>query len=358
MIDRGRLLDTFLTLVRISSPSGAEREVAAAIRHKLGRLGVEVRGDEAGNLIAQLDGIGVPLMLTAHMDTVTPCTDVRPVVHDDVVYSDGTTVLGADDKSGLAVILEVVETILRQQLAHRPLDLVFTVREEVGLEGAKEIDRSLLRATMGIGLDAEGPPGSLIVRAPSQNSLWAQVSGRSAHAGVNPEDGINAIRVAAEAVAEMPLGRIDSETTANIGVITGGTATNIIPDLVTLRGEARSLDERKLEQQTRAMVRALERSASASGGTVAIEVTRMYDAYALDPEEPIVALVSNAMRTLGVEPRPRSTGGGSDANVFNVAGVQTVQISTGMEAVHTTKERIALDDMVLTAQILLACAIS
>jgi tripeptide aminopeptidase len=355
MINAERLLKTFLELVRISSPAGAEAQVAGDIEAKLKALGLEVERDAAGNLLAKTDGQGTPILLTAHMDTVVPCDKVTPVIKDGVVYSDGSTILGADDKAGVAIILEVLQVLAEQRLAHRPLDVLFTVREEVGLEGAKAFDVRRLRARMGVGLDMEGEQGTIVVRGPSQNSLWAQVHGRAAHAGANPEDGINAIRVAAEAIVAMPLGRIDAETTANIGVISGGLATNIIPDLVTLRGEARSRDEAKLEAQTRAMTGALERSAQMAGATVDIKVTRTYSAYHFDEHTPVVRWVSDAMRAISIEPLLVPTGGGSDANIFNAAGLQVVQISAGMEEVHTLKEHVALAEMVKAARIVLAC---
>jgi tripeptide aminopeptidase len=355
MIQRERMLDTFLQLVRIPSPPGREEAVAAAIVERLNALGVTAESDEAGNLLAFIDGDGEPLLLTAHMDTVTPCDVVNPVVRDGVVYSDGSSILGADDKAGIAIMLEVLQLLIEEGIPHRPLDLLFTVREEVGLAGAREFDKSRLRARMGVGLDAGGGRGIIVVHAPSQDSLAATVHGRAAHAGANPELGINAIRVAAEAVAAMPLGRIDAETTANIGVINGGSATNIIPDRVTLRGEARSRSMTKLDKQTGAMVRALEGAAQAHGATVDVQVTRTYESFNLGADEPVVRLVADAMTSLGVEPCLVPTGGGSDANIFCAAGIPTVQISAGMEKVHTCQEHVALDDMVAATEIVLVC---
>ncbi|HHX64032.1 MAG TPA: M20/M25/M40 family metallo-hydrolase [Chloroflexi bacterium] len=355
MIHRERLLETFLHLVRIPSPSGQEEEVARAIVRYLNDLGADVETDEAGNLLAHFDGQGDPLLLTAHMDTVTPCDRINPVVRDGVIYSDGTSILGADDKSGVAIILEVLQVPADEDMPRRPLDILFTVEEEVGLAGARAFDMSRLRARMGIGLDSGGGRGIIIVSAPSQDSLVATVHGRSAHAGAHPEQGINAIRVAAEAIAAMPLGRIDEETTANIGVINGGDATNIVPDRVTMRGEARSRNTAKLEAQTGAMVNALESAAQAHGATVNVQVTRAYEAYNLDEDNPIVRLVADAMRSLDIEPCMVPSGGGSDGNIFNAAGIPMVQISAGMQEVHTCQEYVALDDMVAAAELVLAC---
>jgi len=357
MIDENRLLNAFLDLVRVSSPSGHEEAIGRALADRLRALGLGPRRDAAGNVFATTDGVGEDaLLLTAHMDTVSPGENVRPQVRDGVIWSDGTTVLGADDKSGVAIILEVLASLREGQTPHRPLDVLFTVGEESGLDGAKSFDTGWLRARLGVGLDAHGDPGTIIVRAPAQDSLEVTIHGRAAHAGVNPENGINAIRVAAEAIATMPLGRIDSETTSNIGIISGGTATNIVPDLVTLRGEARSRDGAKLAVQTRRMVAAFEECAAAHGAQAEIKVWRSYEAYELSAQDAVVALVSRAMRSLGIEPILLPTGGGSDANVFNARGIPTVQVSTGMEDVHTCGEHIALASMVRAARIIAACA--
>ncbi|MGI6379538.1 MAG: M20/M25/M40 family metallo-hydrolase [Anaerolineae bacterium] len=358
MIDHDRLLDLFLDLVRISSPSGEEGEVSAYLQQKLHALGLEVESDEAGNLYAYVDGTGTPLCLTAHMDTVTPCDQVTPVVEDGVIRSDGSSILGADDKSGIAAIIEAVTCALESGEAHRPVDLLFTVAEEAGLVGAKAVEVDRLRARMAIGLDAEGVQGTLVLCAPGQNSLRAVVHGRAAHAGVEPERGINAICVASQAVVAMPLGRIDHETTANIGVISGGRATNIVPDEVVLRSEARSRDADKLTRQTDAMVAALEEAAAAAGATVDVEVRHAYESYRLSEDDALVQLVTAAMGSIGVEPRYVATGGGSDANILNARGMRMVQITTGMREVHTTNENIALEDMAGAARLLLACLTS
>lgn len=355
MIERERLLKTFVDLAAIPSPSGSENEVARAIVTRLQGMGLNPMRDHLGNVLAQLDGEGEPFLLTAHMDTVGPCARVIPVVAHDVIYSDGSTILGADDKAGVAIILEVLALLTDHGLPHRPLDVLFTVQEETGLDGAKGCDRGRLRASMGIGLDAGGENGTIVASAPSHDELSVQVHGHSAHAGVCPEEGIDAIRVAAEAIASMPLGRIDEETTANIGIIAGGSATNIVAELVTLRGEARSRDEGKLQAQTQAMLGALERSAGAHGARVEVEVTRLYSAYKLTEADAIVRLVTRAMRSVGVVPVLAASGGGSDANVFNAQGMTIAQISAGMRAVHTCSEHVALADMVKAAEVVLAC---
>ncbi len=361
MIDADRLLTTLLDLLRIPSPSGQEQAHAQVLAARLAALGLAVMRDEAGNLYARAQGQGEPLLLTAHMDTVVPVVDangvgVTPIVRDGVVYSAGETILGADDKAGVAIILEVLQALHdRGHRSHRPIEVLFTVGEEVGLLGAKAADLHWFRANIGIGLDAAGDPGMLIVDAPTQDRWRAVVHGRLAHAGANPEAGINAIQAAAKGIANMPLGRIDAETTANVGVIQGGRATNIVPDRVELIGEARSRDVHKLEMQIRAMSQALAEGVRPLGATAEIHTERMYEGYRLTEDTPIVKLVSQAMRSVGVEPLLMPTGGGSDSNVFIAKGLEVVQIGLGMCDVHTCEEHIAVADLVTTAKIMLAC---
>lgn len=350
MIQPDRLLQTFLELVRIPSPSGQEAEIARHLVARFQGLGLEARLDRAGNLLAHTPYQEGALFLGAHMDTVGTKGEVHPIVEGDLIRSDGTNILGADDKSGIAVILEII-TSLREDGAHLPpLEVVLTVSEETGLVGAKALNPADLKAAEGIGFDAGGPIGTIIVQAPSQDSLRAVVHGKKAHAGSEPEKGINAIRVAAEAIAAMPLGRIDPETTANIGVIQGGEATNIVPDRVEIRGEARSRNPERLAQQVEAMVRAFQEARDRHGAGLDLEVTRSYETFQLTAETPIVKELMAAARAQGLEPLLMPSGGGSDANILNALGITIANVSTGMEAVHTSEEHIKLSDMVACAR--------
>ena len=354
MIDQERLVARFMELARIESPSGHEQAAGERVMEWLRELGATVERDEIGNVLGRLDGQGEPLLLNAHLDTVVPTEGVRPVLADGVIRSDGRTVLGADDKSGVAIILEAVRTAQEGSLPLPPLDILFTVQEEVGLRGVKAFDVCRLRAREGIGLDAGGPQGTVVVSAPSQDSLQVVVHGIAAHAGAEPEKGISAIVVAAEAITRMPLGRIDEETTANIGVISGGQATNIVCDRVEVRGEARSREPAKLVIQTQAMASAFEEAAARHGATVDIEVSHAYTAYRLAPEEPLLRLLADAASKVGLEPNYFDSGGGSDANVLNEAGIRITNISTGMAQVHTTQEHISVVDVVRCAEWVLA----
>ncbi|MGQ9594440.1 MAG: M20/M25/M40 family metallo-hydrolase [Anaerolineae bacterium] len=352
MIQPDRLLRTFLELLHIPSPSGHEAAIAQHLAQRLQALGLEARLDRAGNVLAYTPQREGALLLGAHMDTVGQKGEVHPVVEGDLIRSDGSNILGGDDKSGIAMILEALTSLQEDGKALPPLQVVFTVSEEVGLLGAKALDPADLAAREGIECDTGGPMGTIIVQAPSQDSLHVVVHGKKAHAGAEPEKGINAIRVAAEAIAAMPLGRIDEETTANIGVIHGGEATNIVPDRVEVRGEARSRNPAKLARQVEAMVRAFQEARDRHGAGLDLEVTRAYEGYRLTEETPIVRELMAAVRAQGLEPALMPSGGGSDANIFNALGVTTVNFSTGMEAVHTPEERIRLSDMVLGARIL------
>ncbi|MDI7275201.1 MAG: M20/M25/M40 family metallo-hydrolase [Anaerolineae bacterium] len=355
MIDEQRLVSSFLALARIDSLSSQEQEVGEWVAAALRDLGAEVERDEVGNLLGRLSGRGEPLLLNAHLDTVGPVGGIEPVLADGVIRSDGRTILGADDKAGVAIILEVVRAATEHGVPLPPLDLLFTVQEEIGLRGARAFDMSRLRAREGIGLDSGGVPGTVAVSAPTHDNLTAIVHGAAAHAGAEPEKGISAIVVAAEAITRMPLGRIDEETTANIGLISGGRALNIVPDLVEVKGEARSRDPARLEAQVRSMVSAFEEAAARHGATVDVEVTRVYVGYRLGPDEPIIRLLAAGAAEAGLELNCIATGGGSDANIFNAAGIRIVNISCGMDQVHTTHEQIAVGEMVRCAEWLLAC---
>jgi len=350
MIDRERLLNTFLGLVEIDNPSGEEAAIAAHIRGILEGLGLQVEEDALHNLLARVPGKGEPLLLNAHMDSVAPCRGVRPVVADGWVRSSGDTILGADDLAGVAAILEGVRATLEDKAPGRGAEIVFTVQEEVGLRGAAAFDTGKLRAREGFTLDSGGDFGGITVGAPSQDSLYALIEGRASHAGVAAEQGISAIVVAGQALAAMPLGRIDHETTANIGMIKGGAATNIIPERVELWGEARSHDQEKLVAQIQAMVAALEDTARLHGAAVRVDVTHKYDTYRLRENTPVVEHAAAVLRAMGVEPRYEISGGGSDVNIFAQRGLSVANISVGYRAIHSTGEHIAVADLERAAE--------
>lgn len=363
-INRERFLSDFLELVRIPSPSGKEREVAQAVKAKVEAMGLTVSEDEAGkgfggeqgNLIVKVTGNleGVPpILLNAHLDTVLPCENVNPIVEGDKVRSDGKTILGADNKAGVCVLLEFLRVIKEDGIQHGPLEIVFTVAEETGLHGAKHLDYSLISAKVGFVLDSGPPINKVIVRAPSQKNLRAVVKGKSAHAGVSPEKGINAIQLAARAIASMRLGRIDQETTANIGIIRGGLATNIVPEEVEILGEARSHNPKKLEEQIAHMVSLLEKEAQRGGGKAEVEVTDVYRSFSVTEDDLPSKVLKAALAKMGLKPQWETTGGGSDANIFNEHGIKCVLICCGEESPHSPEnERLDIPSALQSVELL------
>jgi len=348
MINTKRLVETFKHLLLINSPSGQEDAISEWLVRELSAQGFEPKRDAAGNVIVRTEGSGRPLLLCAHMDTVEPTEGIQLIEKDGLIRTDGTTILGADDKSGIAVILEAVRSAER----HPPLDIVFTVHEEGGLLGAKALDVEALRARQGIVLDSGGPIGTVVTAAPSQYKLTATILGIAAHAGVEPEKGVNAIVAAARAICAMNLGRVDSETTANIGVIRGGQATNIVPEYVELSGEARSHSEESLDDQVQSMRSALERAANDVGARVEIDIERSYTRFSIPDEHPLVQAVFQIAAEMGLEGKTLKGGGGSDANVFNAAGLECINMSTGMAGAHSKEEYIEVNDLVQSARLL------
>ncbi|SFJ29448.1 M20/M25/M40 family metallo-hydrolase [Thermoflavimicrobium dichotomicum] len=365
MINKQRILNEFLELVQTDSETGYEREICDLLKKKLADLGLDVvedgaasaTGHEAGNLIATLPGdiADAPaIYFTAHMDTVTPGVGVKPSIQGDFVVSDGTTILGSDDKAGLAAILEGIRVIKEQRIPHGTIQLIFTIGEESGLKGARHLDRSLIQAEFGFAFDSDGPVGEIIASAPAQAKIKASIHGKSAHAGVNPEDGVSAIQIASRAIAKMPLGRIDFETTANIGRFQGGTATNIVPNYVEILAEARSRDEKKLEAQIKRMVRAFEETAKEMGGEAVVEVEMLYHGFKFDESDLVVQKAAAAVKKVGRKPKIGASGGGSDANVIANYGIPTVNLGIGYENIHTTNERMPITELYKAAELVVA----
>jgi len=363
--NRERTLELFMELVRVDSETGHEAKISAVLKKKFSDLGLEVTEDDAaertghgaGNLFVWLPASPgrerVPaLLLTSHMDTVTPGKGVKPRLDEDgYIRSDGTTILGSDDKAGLAAMLEAIRLIEERRIPHGPVQFVVTVGEESGLVGSRAIDPARLRADFGFALDSNGQIGDIAIAAPAQAKVKMVIRGRSAHAGVNPEDGISAIQVASKAVARMPLGRIDAETTANIGRFEGGGPTNVVCDYVALDAEARSIVREKLDRQLQAMREALESAAADCGATAEFAGEIVYPSYRFADDDKVVRLAKAALANIGAAPRTFVSGGGSDANVFNGKGVPTVNLAVGYKDIHTTKERIMADDLVRAADL-------
>lgn len=370
MIDRNRLAKTFESLVTIDSPSREEARVVEHLKNIFIPLGGAAWVDDAGekvggntgNLIVTFPGNrpAPPIFFNAHMDTVTPGKGIRPIFKEGVFTSDGTTILGADDKSAIAVLVEVMRVLIENDLPRSPIELVFTVCEEIGLLGAKYFDTRSLQSTFGYALDATNTAG-IVTRAPGANRLTFTVLGKDAHAGAAPEKGINAIYIASTAISGLKLGRLDPESTCNIGVIHGGLAKNIVPGKVEVEGEVRSHNPATLARETERMVAAFESAVKSfpqqdiEAGLPKLEtlVESEFAATHIPDDHPVVQLTKQAAGNLRREMKPTVTGGGADANIFFERGLFTGVLGTGMKDMHTLRESIALDDMVLAAELVL-----
>jgi len=311
--------------------------------------------DEIGNIFADVkgdDSKAPRLLLNAHLDTVGPGEKIKPKIRYGIITSDGKTILGADNKAGVAVIIEVLKSLKEEKISHGGIQVIFTVQEEIGLLGAQAIKKNWINADIGYVLDG-GDVDTLYNKAPTQYNLTAEVIGRAAHAGVHPENGINAIKVASVAIAKMKLGRIDRETTANIGIIKGGTATNIVPDKVEIKGEARSHNIGKLRAQLKHMRKCLTQVCYKNKAQVKINIDNVYNSFSLDKDERVVKIAERSLLKIGIKPKIKLTGGGSDANIFNALGIPTLIIGVGADRVHTKNERIAVDELYSGAKFLL-----
>ncbi|MDC3414466.1 M20/M25/M40 family metallo-hydrolase [Aquibacillus sp. 3ASR75-11] len=362
-VNKDRIVNEFMELVQIDSETKYEKEIAAVLKKKFQKLGLEVVEDDsqaktghgAGNLICTLKGNKAevdPIYFTSHMDTVVPGKGIKPSIKDGYIVSDGTTILGADDKAGLAAILESIRLLQENKLEHGDIQFVITAGEESGLVGAKSLDRTHLKAKFGYAIDSNGKVGDIIVAAPTQAKVKAVVKGKTAHAGVAPETGISAITLAAKAIAKMPLGRIDKETTANIGRFEGGTQTNIVCDYVEILAEARSLVPEKMEEQVKKMSSAFEKTAEEMGGSVDLDVSIMYPGYKQEAGDKVVEVARQAAKIIGRDSELVQSGGGSDANVIAGFGIPTVNLAVGYEEIHTTNERIPIAELVKIAELI------
>jgi tripeptide aminopeptidase len=365
MINEERLLQEFLELVQIDSETKYEAEIAQALKKKFTELGVDVFDDDtssktghgAGNLICTLPGTKDDvdtIYFTSHMDTVVPGKGVKPSIKDGYVVTDGTTILGADDKAGIAVMLEVVRVIKEENIPHGTIQFIITVGEESGLHGAKALDPSLIKAKYGYALDSDGKVGNIVVAAPTQAKITAIVYGKTAHAGVAPEKGVSAITIAAKAIAKMPLGRIDEETTANIGRFEGGGPTNIVCDRVDILAEARSLLPEKMEAQVNKMKEAFETTATSMGGRAEVDVEVMYPGFKYGEGDYVVEIARKAAAKIGRSAELLKSGGGSDANVIAGFNIPTVNLAVGYEEIHTTSERMPISELNKLAEMVIA----
>ncbi len=371
MIKQDRLTDYTMDLITIDSPSKQEKEVAMKLKYDMEQIGAQCSFDSAdekvggnvGNLTVKVKGNtdAPPFFFSSHMDTVSPGIGIKPHIKEGIMRSDGTTILGSDDKSGVAIIVEVIKSLKENNIPHGDIEVAFTICEEIGLLGAKYYDINNISAKHGIVLDSS-TPDRLVLRCPSAEELNFTVHGIEAHAGLCPQDGISAIKVASDAISIMTFGRIDHETTSNIGIIKGGIATNIVTGKVEVVGEVRSHDEQKLKAQVYHMTECFTNSAKKHKivlngkqleAKIDVRTERSYDRMDVGDDSFITKLVLKAVQNLGHKVKLHTTGGGCDANYFNKFGLSCANLGTGMYELHTVNEYLVLEEQQRCAKIML-----
>lgn len=356
MVNKERIIDKFIEYVQIDSETGNEGEFSKLIVEEMKNMGMTVWTDDAGekvgsngnNVYGYLDGtLDIePILFSSHMDTVKPGVGIKPIIKDGVIYSSGNTILASDDKSGINGILEALRTIQENNMSHGPIEVVFTICEEGGMGGSKNLAYNKIKSKKAFVFDSSGEVGKIIVQAPAQDKIKVKIIGKPAHAGVAPEEGISAIQVASEAITNMKLLRIDEETTANIGTFNGGKATNIVCPEVEIVAEARSLNNEKLKKQSDHMIACFKKAAEKYEAELVYEITNMYKAFNIGKDDELVKRVQNVCNKLGIKSNPTSTGGGSDANIYNEHGIKAINLGTGMTKAHTLEEHITIQSLV------------
>jgi tripeptide aminopeptidase len=366
LINRDRLLNDFIEILKIKSPSKNEMELGSYVLKRLAKLGIQAKTDGTGNKIGGNAGniIGflasndkskkIPVFFGAHLDTVPLGGEILPEIKNGKLFNaDKNCILGGDDKVAVAAILEALEVLRENNIKTSGIYIVFTVGEEIAILGAKNIDLKEIKAKYGFVFDGEGDIGTIFNEAPYHDTMEFSITGKAVHAGIEPERGINSIKVAAEAISNLKLGRIDSESTCNIGIINGGTATNIIPEKTYVKAEARSLNPEKLDRITNDIKTGFLRSAEKYGAKLKIKVEREYKGFKFDSKVVPIVMASKALKNMGIEPVIRSTGGGSDVNIYNAKGKVSVDLSSGMEKVHSSNEYVKIAELEKLAVLIL-----
>ncbi|MGL5152512.1 MAG: M20/M25/M40 family metallo-hydrolase [Clostridium sp.] len=361
MINEERVVKRFIEYVKIDSESYDEKAFGERLVKDFSSLGIEAKVDDSGkkfgsnfgNIIVKINGDlnKEPILFSCHMDTVKPGKGVNPIIKDGIIYSDGTTILGGDDKGGIAAIIEALTSIKEEKISHGPIEIVFTIAEEVGMFGAKELDYKNIKSKIGYVFDTSGDPGSITIKGPAQDKIIVEIIGKPAHAGVCPEDGISAIQIASDAISKMKLLRVDENTTANIGTISGGVATNVVCPQVKIEAEARSTVIESLDIQTKHMVDTFKEVCEAYGGEIKVDVSRLYGEFVVDEGHEVVERAKKVFRKMGITPSTTQTGGGSDTNIFNGHGIKVVNLASGETKPHTKEESIKICDLVTIAQV-------
>jgi tripeptide aminopeptidase len=362
-ISREQVIKTFVDLASISSPSWKEEGVIKYLEKRFREMKLKTERFPCGpshNLLVRVPGTleRPPVMLSAHTDTVTPCENVNPVVLEDRITSDGTTILGSDDKAAITMILEGVRSVRDAGLDHPPVEILFSCAEEVGLQGIKCFDFDNVRAEKGFVFDSKGPVGGITISAPSHRTMTLKVKGKAAHAGIEPEAGINAIMALADMINGLPAGRLDEETTLNVGLITGGRATNIVPEDAEAELEFRAIKKSRLREVEKMIRDRVERLAKEHGVKYTIDSRLEYEGYSQKEGSRVVRSVIRALKSIGVEPRLEATGGGSDTNIINRAGIKAVNLACGMQKIHSTDEYILISELLQGSRLVAALLIN
>lgn len=361
-VNEERLLNLFLELAKINGPSTKEQLVADYLVEALTELGFTLEFDEAhhhfngevGNLIAWREGTDStipPLFFSTHMDTVLPTEALKPVIKDGVIYSDGTTILGADDRAALAAYLEGVRAIIESGVPHGPIELILTVNEQKGLVGATYMDYSKAKSKVGYIFDSSGDVGQIILKGPYSSRIWMDVKGNAAHIALNAEEGNSAFLIAAEGLLNMNLGTIDDETLANIGIMEGGELTSIIPGEVTVAGEVRSFSKEKLDQQLKHMEEVMQKAAERNGGKVNVRIEKKYSGFDIPKDHILTKTAESAAHNINVKPYVTETLGGADTNVLNENGLICLTLGNGFQNIHSFRECISVENLINTGRL-------
>jgi tripeptide aminopeptidase len=360
MINKDRVVESFLELVSVNGESGNEQQISNYIQKKLNHLGISYSidnagdsfGGNAGNITAQIPGANIPgIVFSSHMDSIEPTEGIKTKIEDGKIKTDGKTILAADDRAGIAIILEVLQTVKENDLEHPPLTIIFTVAEEIGMYGSKNISIKELNASCGFVFDSSADPGNLIQIAPSKIQLKIKVIGKASHAAVSPEKGINAITIACNSLSKIKTGKFDDGSTLNFGSIKGGKAINIIPGLVEIDAELRGFDNEYLTSKIDEIKQVFINEAEKLGGSIRIDIDEKYRAFALDEESAPIKIVKNAIEKTDLSPKLLKYSGGSDANVFNANGLPSVNLGMGFKNCHSVNEFILVDDLTKSCEI-------
>ncbi len=362
MISTKKITDTFLELVNIDGKSGNEKDVAAYIKKRMEDLNISVIEDNAGesfggnsgNLICFYEGElkdVEPILLSAHMDSIEPTKNIKPIIEDGIIRSDGTTILAADDRVGVTAVIEAITAIIENKISTGPIYLVFTVAEEIGMFGSKSLSKDSVPVEVGFILDSSAKPGDIITSAPSSHMIEITVIGKAAHAAVQPESGVDAIKIASEAISKLESGRISETCTINFGVINGGRAINIVADEVIIKADVRSIKKDESDFWLEKINSVFNETAEKYNGSCNISITEKYSSFNLPDENKVVAIASKAIENIGLKPNCIKYPGGSDANILNSIGIPSVNFGLGYRNVHSKQEYVSIENLVISAKI-------